>query len=88
MDALTCIGVRSRGLTGEDDRDQIMVFEVKGSEGILFDPSDPLTFHTETSYKKSVDEFHDSGMQAGCQAQQVWIEPDELFSVHCLRVCG
>jgi dimethylhistidine N-methyltransferase len=44
------------------------------------------SIHTENSYKYSVDEFHDLGVQAGYGTEQVWIDPDELFSVHCLRV--
>lgn len=46
------------------------------------------TIHTESSYKYSVEEFRDLGAQAGYEAEQVWIDPDELFSVHCLRFCG
>jgi dimethylhistidine N-methyltransferase len=44
------------------------------------------TIHTENSYKYSLDEFHKLGAEAGYQAEQVWTDPDELFSVHCLRV--
>ena len=45
------------------------------------------TIHTENSYKYSVEEFHALGAVAGYEAEQVWIDPDGLFSVHCLRVC-
>ena len=44
------------------------------------------TIHTENSYKYSVEEFHELGAEAGYEAEQVWTDPDELFSVHCLRV--
>jgi len=44
------------------------------------------TIHTENSYKYSVEEFHELGAEAGYRAEQVWTDPDELFSVHCLRV--
>lgn len=46
------------------------------------------TIHTENSYKYSVEEFHELGAEAGYEAEQVWTDSDELFSVHCLRVCG
>ncbi|MGD8619520.1 MAG: L-histidine N(alpha)-methyltransferase [Gammaproteobacteria bacterium] len=46
------------------------------------------TIHTENSYKYSVEEFQELGMEAGYEAERVWTDPDELFSVHCLRVAG
>ena len=44
------------------------------------------TIHTENSYKYSVDEFHELAAQADYEAEQVWTDPEGLFSVHCLRV--
>ena len=44
------------------------------------------TIHTENSYKYNVNEFHDLASEAGYKAENVWIDNDELFSVHCLRV--
>jgi uncharacterized SAM-dependent methyltransferase len=46
------------------------------------------SIHTENSYKYSVDEFHALGAKAGYEAEQVWTDADELFSVHCLRVAA
>ena len=46
------------------------------------------TIHTENSYKYSVEEFQELGMEAGYEAERVWTDPVELFSVHCLRVAG
>jgi len=46
------------------------------------------TIHTENSYKYSVEEFRELGVLAGYEVEQVWTDPDELFSVHCLRVSG
>jgi dimethylhistidine N-methyltransferase len=46
------------------------------------------TIHTENAYKYSVDEFHELGARAGYEAEQVWTDPEALFSVHCLRVSG
>jgi len=42
--------------------------------------------HTENSYKYSVDEFHELAVQAGYDPEQTWTDPEQLFSVHCLRV--
>lgn len=46
------------------------------------------TIHTENSYKYSVEEFLELGWAAGFEAEQVWTDPEVLFSVHCLRVAG
>jgi dimethylhistidine N-methyltransferase len=46
------------------------------------------SIHTENSYKYSVEEFHALGAKAGYEAEQVWTDADELFSVHCLRVAA
>ena len=46
------------------------------------------SIHTENSYKYSIDEFHALGAKAGYEAEQVWTDADELFSVHCLRVAA
>lgn len=44
------------------------------------------TIHTESSYKYSVAEFQQLANWAGYQAEQVWTDDEQLFSVHCLRV--
>ena len=59
---------------------QVRVF----SQYFQFDTGE--TIHTENSYKYNVKEFHELAAQAGYVVEQVWTDPDELFSVHCLRV--
>lgn len=44
------------------------------------------TIHTENSYKYSVEEFQDLATQAGFAADNVWTDPDDLFSVHYFTV--
>ena len=44
------------------------------------------SIHTESSYKYTVEQFHSLAHHAGFQAEQVWIDASNLFSVHCLRV--
>jgi dimethylhistidine N-methyltransferase len=42
------------------------------------------SIHTENSYKYSVAEFHSLARRAGLQPVRVWIDPEQLFSVHYL----
>ena len=42
------------------------------------------TIHTEDSHKYTVESFHALAAAAGWQAEQVWTDPDRLFSVHYL----
>lgn len=44
------------------------------------------SIHTENSYKYSIEQFHALAAQAGLVAEQVWVDDQQLFSVHCLRV--
>lgn len=44
------------------------------------------TIHTENSYKYSVTEFQDLAAGAGFDAEKAWLDENNLFSVHCLRV--
>jgi uncharacterized SAM-dependent methyltransferase len=44
------------------------------------------SIHTENSYKYSIDGFRDLARTAGLEPERVWTDPDDLFSVHCLRV--
>jgi len=44
------------------------------------------TIHTENSYKYTVEEFQNLAGQAGFGSDQVWVDPDELFSVHYFTV--
>lgn len=43
------------------------------------------SIHTESSYKYSIDGFHALAEDAGFEAEQVWTDKNDLFSVHCLR---
>lgn len=40
--------------------------------------------HTENSHKYTVAEFQSLAARAGWRAEQVWFDPDRLFSVHAL----
>ena len=42
--------------------------------------------HTENSYKYSVNEFVDLASQSGFISKKVWLDDDELFSVHLFQV--
>jgi dimethylhistidine N-methyltransferase len=42
------------------------------------------SIHTECSYKYRVADFHALAHRAGFEPEQVWTDPDALFSVHCL----
>ena len=44
------------------------------------------TIHTENSYKYSIEQFHTLAAHSGFEAQAVWTDAEQLFSVHCLRV--
>ncbi len=44
------------------------------------------SIHTENSYKYSVDEFRILAKQAGFDLVNVWMDPDELFSVHYYKI--
>ncbi len=44
------------------------------------------TIHTENSYKYSVAQFDDLTREAGWRADTVWVDADNLFSVHYLSV--
>jgi dimethylhistidine N-methyltransferase len=42
------------------------------------------SIHTESSHKYSVESFRALASQAGLQSEQVWFDPDGLFSMHWL----
>lgn len=44
------------------------------------------TIHTENSYKYAVDEFQEAARTAGFVPENVWTDPDRLFSLHWLSV--
>ena len=42
--------------------------------------------HTEDSHKYTIEEFHALAAEAGWRAFRHWTDPDDLFSIHYLRV--
>ena len=46
------------------------------------------SIHTENSHKFDVEEFHELGRRAGFHAEKTWIDEDDLFSIHYLRVAA
>jgi dimethylhistidine N-methyltransferase len=44
------------------------------------------TIHTERSYKYGIEPFQRLAAEAGYLSEEVWTDPAELFSVHCLQV--
>lgn len=55
-----------------------------GNEAFTFAADEAL--HTENSYKYGAEEFQALAREAGYQAQAMWTDADDLFSVHYLRV--
>ena len=53
--------------------------------GRLFEFASGETIHTENSYKYGVQEFVELAEKAGFLSENVWIDDDKLFSVHCIR---
>jgi dimethylhistidine N-methyltransferase len=43
------------------------------------------SIHTESSHKYSIPGFQHLAEQAGFAPEEVWTDPQQLFSVHCLR---
>ena len=50
--------------------------------GQRFDFAPGETVHTEISCKYSIAEFQELGKRAGFTPEKVWIDPEQLFSVH------
>jgi dimethylhistidine N-methyltransferase len=46
------------------------------------------SLHTENSYKYSVPQFQALARRAGYEPQQVWCDPERLFSLHWLALSG
>ena len=44
------------------------------------------TMHTENSYKYTVEEFQALALQAGFNLEKVWVDAENLFSVHLFKV--
>ncbi len=55
-------------------------------DGHSFDFAPGEGIHTENSYKYTVAGFHALAARAGFRAEKVWTDPEQLFSVHCLKV--
>jgi len=55
-------------------------------DGRVFDFAAGESIHTEDSHKYTVEEFHALAAEAGWRAYRHWVDADELFSVHYLRV--
>ena len=55
-------------------------------DGARYDFAPGESVHTESSYKYSVDEFVALAGAGGFEAERVWCDAEQLFSVHCLRV--
>ena len=55
-------------------------------DGQAFEFAIGENIHTENSYKYTVAQFQNLANEAGFHPVQVWTDPAELFSVHCLRV--
>ena len=57
-----------------------------GGQNIAFTKGE--TIHTENSYKYSVCEFQDLSRRAGLVPLHVWMDADQLFSLHYLHVAS
>lgn len=53
--------------------------------GEYFEFAEGETLHTENSYKFTVEGLRALALQAGFQPEQVWVDPQRLFSLHWLR---
>ncbi len=54
--------------------------------GAMVEFAEGETIHTENSYKYTIEDFAELVDAAGLALQQSWMDADELFSVHYLRV--
>lgn len=54
-------------------------------DGHRFEFDEGENIHTENSYKYSVSEFQSLASRAGFVPEAVWIDDDELFSLHYIR---
>ena len=55
-------------------------------DDINFEFSGGESIHTENSYKYSLDEFQSLARDAGYEAIKTWIDSEQLFSVHFLKI--
>ena len=56
-------------------------------DGRRFEFSAGESIHTESSYKYTVDEFSTLASAAGFRLEEVWMDPDALFSVQFYTAC-
>ena len=54
-------------------------------QGRTFHFAEGETIHTENSYKYTVTEFRELAARAGFTADTVWVDDDQLFSLHLLK---
>ena len=57
-------------------------------DGHSYDFVEGESIHTENSYKYSVAGFRALAEQAGFISEAVWLDDEELFSLHFLRVAS
>jgi dimethylhistidine N-methyltransferase len=55
-------------------------------DGQIFQFAKGESIHTENSYKYTIAQFQALASGVGFQPVQVWMDTEELFSVHCLQV--
>ena len=55
-------------------------------DGHVFEFQKGESIHTEDSHKYTIEEFHALAAAAGWRTYRYWIDADELFSIHYLRV--
>jgi len=52
----------------------------------VFEFAEGESIHSEDSHKYTIEEFHSLAAEAGWRAFRHWIDADDLFSIHYLRV--
>jgi dimethylhistidine N-methyltransferase len=52
----------------------------------IFEFAEGESIHSEDSHKYTIEEFHALAAEAGWRAYRHWIDADDLFSIHYLRV--
>lgn len=57
-------------------------------DGMRFSFAAGEGIHTENSYKYTVDEFYALSRSAGFAVERTWLDPQQLFSVHYLRIAA
>ena len=55
-------------------------------DGHKFEFVEGESIHSEDSHKYTIDEFHALAAEAGWRAYRHWTDPEDLFSIHYLRV--